>query len=88
VDRNRDPLQRASDSSTRIFVDDGSAHGGFSAKGIEFLVVDQYEQQGVAFSRAIREEGALTFELEDVLMNMRTLDAIRRSETSMAWEEV
>lgn len=82
------PFNAPPDRPTRIFVDDGSAHGGLSAKAIEFPVVDQYEQQGAAFSRAIRGEAALDYGLRDALMNMWILDAIRRSEASMAWEGV
>jgi predicted dehydrogenase len=82
------PFNAPPDKPTRIFVDDGSAHGGLSARAIEFPAVDQYERQGLAFSRAIRGEGSLDYGLEDALMNMRILDAIRRSETSAAWERV
>jgi predicted dehydrogenase len=82
------PFNAPPDRPTRIFVDDGSAHGGLSAKAIEFPVVDQYEQQGIAFSRAIRGEASLDYGLEDALMNMRILDAIRRSAESGAWEQI
>jgi predicted dehydrogenase len=80
------PFNAPPDRLTRIFIDDGSAHGGLSARAIEFPVIDQYEQQGVAFSRAIRGEGTFTYGLEDALMNMRILDAIRHSAETGAWE--
>ncbi|WP_201861031.1 Gfo/Idh/MocA family protein [Microvirga soli] len=82
------PFNAPPDRRTRIFVDDGSAHGGLSAKAIDFPVIDQYAQQGAAFSRAIRGEGALAYGLEDALMNMRILDAIRRSAETAAWEPI
>lgn len=82
------PFNAPPDRPTRIFVDDGSVHGGVSAKAIEFPVIDQYEQQGAAFSRAIRGEGPLAYGLEDALMNMRILHAIRLSEESAAWEPI
>ncbi|MBB3018730.1 putative dehydrogenase [Microvirga lupini] len=82
------PFNAPPDRPTRISVDDGSAHGGLSEKAVEFPVVDQYEQQGAAFSRAIRGEASLEYGLEDALMNMRILDAIRQSAESAAWESI
>ncbi len=82
------PFNAPPDRPTRIFIDDGSAHGGLSAKAIEFPVIDQYEQQSAAFSRAIRGEGAFSYGLEDALINMRILDAIRLSAQSAAWEPI
>lgn len=82
------PFNAPPDAPTRIFVDDGSAHGNRSARAIEFPVVDQYRLQGEAFSRAIRGEAPLGYGLEDALLNMRILDALRRSEASAAWERV
>ncbi|KFG69882.1 Gfo/Idh/MocA family oxidoreductase [Microvirga sp. BSC39] len=82
------PFNAPPDRPTRILIDDGSAHGGLSAKAIEFPVIDQYEQQGAAFSRAIRGEAALDYGLQDALMNMRILDAIRRSAETAAWEDI
>jgi predicted dehydrogenase len=82
------PFNAPPDRPARIFVDDGSVHGGLSAKTVELPEVDQYELQGAAFSRAIRGDGSLDYGLEDALMNMRILDAIRRSETSVAWERI
>jgi predicted dehydrogenase len=82
------PFNAPPDRMTRIFVDDGSAHGGLSARTIEFPVVDQYKLQGVAFSRAVRGDAPLDYGLDDALMNMRILDAISRSEVSAAWEPI
>ncbi|WP_262029287.1 Gfo/Idh/MocA family protein [Microvirga sp. Mcv34] len=82
------PFNAPPDTPTRIFVDDGSAHGNRSARAIEFPVVDQYQLQGEAFSRAIRGEGSLDYGLDDAVLNMRILDALRQSDTSSAWELV
>lgn len=82
------PFNAPPDKPTRIFVDDGSAHGSLSVKPIEFPVVDQYELQGEAFSHAIRGVSPLEYGWEDALMNMRILDAIKRSEASAAWEAI
>jgi predicted dehydrogenase len=82
------PFNAPPDSPTRIFVDDGSMHGNRSARAIDFPVVDQYRLQGEAFSRVIRGAAPLDYGLEDAILNMRILDALRRSETSSAWERV
>lgn len=79
------PFNAPADRPTRIFVDDGSLHGGGSARAIEFPVVDHYRLQGEAFSRAVRGAEPLAYGLEDALRNMSILDALRRSETSGAW---
>jgi len=82
------PFNAPPDTPTRIFVDDGSAHGNRSARAIEFPTVDQYQLQGEAFSRAIRGAGPLESGWEDAALNMRILDALRHSETTAAWEAV
>jgi predicted dehydrogenase len=82
------PFNAPPDTPTRIFVDDGSAHGNRSARAIEFPVVDQYRLQGEAFSQAIRGTAPLDYGLEDAILNMRILDALRRSEMSSAWKKV
>jgi predicted dehydrogenase len=82
------PFNAPPDRSTRIFVDDGSLHGNLSARAIEFPVVDQYQLQGEAFSRAIRGAAPCRAGLEDALANMRILDALRQSETSAGWEPI
>jgi predicted dehydrogenase len=82
------PFNAPPDSPTRLFVDDGSMHGNRSARAIDFPVVDQYCLQGGAFSRVIRGAAPLDYGLEDAVLNMRILDALRRSEASTAWEKV
>ena len=82
------PFNAPPDRPTRIFIDDGSTHGGLSAKAIEFPVIDQYEQQGVAFSHAIRGAASLRYGMEDAIQNMHILDTLRRSETSLGWERM
>jgi predicted dehydrogenase len=82
------PFNAPPDTPTRIFVDDGSQHGNRSARAIDFPVVDQYRLQGEAFSRVIRGAVPLDYGLEDAILNMRILDALRRSETTAAWERV
>jgi len=82
------PFNAPPDVPTRIFVDEGTAHANRSARAIEFPAVDQYQLQGEAFSRAVREGSKLAYGLEDAIMNMRILDALRRSEDSGAWETI
>lgn len=82
------PFNAPVDTPTRLFVDDGTAHGGKSAKAAEFPAVDQYQLQGETFSKAVRGISPLAYGLEDALANMRILDALRRSEATGAWEQV
>jgi len=82
------PFNAPVDRSTRIFVDDGSLHGGRSARTIEIPTADQYQLQGEAFSRAVRGAEPLLHGIEDALQNMRILDALQRSEKSSAWERI
>jgi predicted dehydrogenase len=82
------PFNAPPDQPTRIHLDDGSQHGNRSARASEFPVVDQYQIQGEAFSRAVRGDTAPGYGLEDALLNMRILDALQRSEASAALEQV
>jgi len=82
------PFNAPPDRPTRILLDDGSQHGSLSAQVVEFPVLDQYQLQGEAFSRAVRGAEPLAHGLSDALMNMRILDALRRSEATGGWEAV
>ena len=82
------PVNAAPDRPARIMIDDGR---DLCAGGLEvrtFDLCNQYTLQGDAFSRAIREGGALPMSLEDSIANMRVIDALFRSEKSAAWEVV
>jgi len=82
------PFSPPADREARIYLDDGSVPGGGSARLIELPAADQYQLQGEAFSRAVRGIQPLAHGLEDAVQNMRVLDALRRSETSAAWEPI
>jgi predicted dehydrogenase len=82
------PFNAPPDQPTRIHADDGSLHGNRSARTIEFPVVDQYQLQGEAFSRAVRGAEPLAYGVEDALWNMRILDALAQSEKTAAWEMI
>lgn len=81
------PFNAPPDRPVRIFIDDGSYLGGESAKPVVFPDVDQYELQGEAFSRAVRGEAPLSYDVNDALQNLRILDALRRSEEAGVWQE-
>jgi predicted dehydrogenase len=80
------PYNAPQGEATRLLVDDGSRPAGLSARAIEIPPCDQYQLQGEAFSRAVRGLEPLAFGIDDAILNMRILDALRRSETSGAWE--
>ena len=82
------PFNAPPDRPCRIFLDDGRALGGASAKPEAFAVVDQYTVQGDLFSEAIRHGKPLAFPLEDAVRNMRVIEAIFRSAESGGWEKV
>jgi predicted dehydrogenase len=71
-----------------VWVDDGAAKDGSSAKETRFPVVDQYGLQAEAFSRAIRAGGAFDGGIESAVGNMRVIDALFRSGESGRWEKV
>lgn len=81
------PFNAPPDQPVRIFTDDGTLHGGGSARAVELPVVDQYQLQGEAFSRAVRGDAPLSYGVNDALQNLRILDALRRSETTGSWQE-
>ena len=76
------------DQPCRIFLDDGSALGGRSARAEIFDVVNQYTLQGDLFAGAIRSGTKLPFPLEDSVLNMKVLDAVFRSGKSGRFETV
>lgn len=80
------PFNAPPDRPCRIFVDDGTALCGLSAKAIEFPVVDQYALQADHFSRAIRGRGTVPVSVDDAIANMAVIDALFRSANSGRWE--
>ncbi len=82
------PFNAPPQAPTRLFVDDGSALDGSAIKTETFPACDQYTLQGEAFSRAIRGEIPLPNAVEDVVGNMRVIDALFRSEKSGRWEDL
>lgn len=80
------PFNAPPERPCRIFVDDGSALGGLSARAIELPVVDQYTLQADAFSAAIRGGGTVPVTVDDGVANMAVIDALFRSADSGRWE--
>ena len=69
------PFNAPPDRPCRLFVDNGADVFGSGVRTEEFAICDQYTIQGDAFSRAIREDGAVPTPLEDSLSNMAVLEA-------------
>jgi predicted dehydrogenase len=82
------PFNAPPDRPCRIFVDDGSALGGGSARAEVFDPVNQYTLQGDLFAGAIRNGTPLPFPLEDSVRNMKVLDAVFRAGRSGRFEPV
>ena len=80
------PFNAPPDRPCRIFVDDGRTLSGEGRETIEIPTVDQYTVQGDLFSRAILENGAVAYPLEDTVANMKAIEAAFRSEKSGHWE--
>ncbi len=82
------PVNAPQGAATRISIDDCSSLEGTGIVTETLPPSDQYQQQGEAFSRAVRGEIALPYGIEDAIANMRAIDALFRSEVSGRWEDV
>ena len=82
------PFNAPPDAPCRIFVDDGSMLGGWSAATIELPVADQYRLQSERFARAVRGDGTVPVALETAVGNMAVVDALFRAAESRRWEPV
>jgi len=82
------PFNAPPDRPCRIFVDDGRTLSGEDRETIEMPIVDQYTVQGDLFSAAVLENGPVAYPLEDSVANMKTIDAVFRSEEAGAWVTV
>lgn len=81
------PFNAPVDRPCRIFIDDGRDVFGSGIAVESFPTCDQYEIQGDAFSRAIRENTEVPVPLEFALGNMGVIDAVLRSAESGRWEK-
>jgi predicted dehydrogenase len=82
------PFNAPANRPCRIFLHDGSTLDGSSAQAMELPVVDQYNLQSEAFSRAVRGGGPVENPIESAAANMRVIDALFRSADSDRWEAV
>ena len=81
------PFNPAAGKPTRLLIDDGRDLYG-SGLEVEIVpAVDQYALQLEAFSAAILHGRAPPFGMDDAIANMRSLDALFRSEHSGCWEK-
>ena len=82
------PFNAPEDRPCRIFVDDGSALAGASARTIELPVADQFMLQAERFAEAVRGVGVVPVSLESSIGNMEVIDALVRSAGRGRWEKV
>jgi len=80
------PFNAAATRVSRITIDDGRDLNGGGAVVEEFAPCNQYQLQGDAFSRAIREGGEVPVPLEDAVKNMAVIDAVFRAGETGRWE--
>ncbi len=74
--------------ATRLLIDAAADLYGGGVRIETAPAADQYARQCEAFARAVRGQGALEFGIDDAIVNLRTLDALFRSECSGRWEAV
>ncbi len=79
------PFNAPPDRPCRLFVDDGAALDGSSARTETFDTCDQYRLQGEAFARCVHDGMAVEFPLEDSVGNMNVVDALFESAAGHRW---
>jgi len=77
------PVNAPNDRPCRIW-----RYHGDVADPIDFAVCDQYTIQGDVFSLAILNDTPVPTPLTDAVANMEVIEAIVRSATNMAWQQV
>ncbi len=80
------PFNPLPERPTRILIDDGRDLYGAGARVETIPPADQYAAQLESFSTAILSHRPPEYGIEDALVNMRSLDALFRSERSGTWE--
>ena len=73
---------------TRLIIDRGGQLTGMAPEVETIPACNQYLIQAELFSRAVRGLGEQAMSLEELLANLRVIDAIRRAGESGAWETV
>jgi predicted dehydrogenase len=82
------PFNAPPDRPCRIFVEDAPPGEVPDRHTVELPVCDQYTTQGDLFSQAVRKGRPAPYPLEDSVNNMRVIDALFRSGSSGAWENL
>lgn len=80
------PYNAPPDKITTILVGEGPERNLYRREAIR--AVDQYTEEAENFALDILNNTPTTYGVEDAILQMRVLDAIFRSETSGAWENV
>jgi predicted dehydrogenase len=80
------PFNAPVDRPCRLLIHDAGDLGAHVAETIELPTCDQYGVAGDAFSASVLDGTPQPIPLEDSLLNMRVLDAVRRAAASGAWE--
>ncbi len=78
------PVNAPADEVTRLWLDEGRGPSGVQEERVPEC--DQYRLQGEAFARAVLGEAPLPYGVEDAVLNLRIIDALKRSEHSGRWE--
>ncbi len=81
------PFNAPPDRPCRLFVYDAADQGTHIAETIEIPACDQYGVAGDAFSAAIMDGTPQPVPLEDTLLNMRVIDAVRKAGETGQWEK-
>ena len=82
------PFNAPPDRPCRLYVDDGAALDGSSARTETFEPCDQYRLQGEAFARCVRDGVAVEFPLEDSVGNLNVVDALFQSAADNRWIDI
>jgi predicted dehydrogenase len=82
------PFNAPLGGSCEVYTDDGSRLDGQSTITETVAACNQYTLQGDAFSRVVRGEIRLPYDVEDAIRNMRVIDALFESEKTGAWVAV
>lgn len=80
------PFNAPNDRPCRLVIYDAAELGAHVAETIELPVCDQYGIAGDAFSAAVLDGTPEPVPLEDSVLNMRVIDAVRRASASGSWE--
>ena len=80
------PFNIPTETTTRIFIDDGADLYGENIETIEFSAVNQYTIQGDLFSQNIRENSKQAISLEDSFANIAAIEAVFLSAKTGNWE--